>query len=91
MGFQMKIDNEKLKLILQALAEVYPYPPSTDYMDALIKDVGKESDFDGHMLYLADKGLIITDMKWVDGFGGYTISPDKTRISSKGLDHLATL
>lgn len=85
----MKIDKQKLNLILNALAEVYPFYPSTDYMQSLINDVGGENEFDGHALYLKDKGLIITDLKWDYESSQYWLSPDKTRISCIGLDYLA--
>ncbi|EKS6329457.1 TPA: hypothetical protein ACGR8R_002157 [Enterobacter hormaechei] len=85
----MKIQKDKLVLILKGLAEVYPYYPSSEYMQGLANDVGSENEFDGHMLYLSDKGLIITDMKWDYLEGSYWFSPDKTRISCQGLDYLA--
>ncbi|MEG0230618.1 MAG: hypothetical protein RR970_00790 [Hafnia sp.] len=85
----MKIDNEKLDLLLNALAEVYPYFPSTEYMEGLIDDIGGDDVFDGHMLYLKDKGLIISDMKWDSESEKYWLSPADTRISCIGLDYLA--
>lgn len=85
----MKIQKDKLVLILNALAEVYPHYPSPEYIQGLANEVGSENEFDGHMLYLSDKGLIITDMKWDYSEGSYWLSPDKTRISCHGLDYLA--
>ena len=85
----MKIQKDKLVMILNALAEVYPNYPTPEYLQELANEVGSENEFDGHMLYLSDKKLINTDMKWDYTGNNYFLSPDKTRISCYGLDFLA--
>ncbi|BBW47221.1 hypothetical protein N5J74_08420 [Enterobacter asburiae] len=85
----MKIDTQKLKTILKELADVYPYYLEPHKFMSIGDDVGGEAEFDGHLLYLAEKGLIITDMVWDSNQKAYQLSAGKTRISSAGLDYLA--
>ncbi|MDK9941511.1 hypothetical protein NVR52_09995 [Enterobacter roggenkampii] len=85
----MKIETQKLKIILKALADIYPYYLGPHKFMAIADDVGGEAEFDGHLLYLAEKGLIITDMVWDTNQKAYQLSAGKTRISSSGLDYLA--
>ncbi|EMG7110357.1 hypothetical protein V5J96_001573 [Enterobacter cloacae] len=85
----MKIDEQKLMLILNTFADVYPYFLPLEKFQELSNDVGGEAKFDGHLLYLKEKGLIISDMKWNFDQQAYELSVGETRISSFGLDYLA--
>lgn len=85
----MKIETQKLKIILNALADVYPYYLEPEKFLAVGDDVGGEAEYDGHLLYLAEKGLIITDMEWDIDEKVYRLTAGKTRISSNGLDYLS--
>lgn len=85
----MKIETQKLKIILDALADVYPYYLEPQKFMAIGDDIGGEAEYDGHLLYLAEKGLILTDMVWDANQKAYRMSAGKTRISSVGLDYLA--
>lgn len=85
----MKIEKQKLNIILNALADVYPYYLEPEQFLAIGDEVGGEAEYDGHLIYLAEKGLIITDMEWDTTEEAYRLTAGKTRISSTGLDYLS--
>lgn len=84
----MKIEKQKLDFILNALADVYPYYIDPQQFQEMSNAIGSESEFDGHLLYLLEKGLIFSDMKWNPNSRAYQLSAGNTRISSSGLDYL---
>ena len=85
----MKIDKTIVIGILSRLADVYPYMLNSDGYSQLLIEI-EEKILDGHLIYLYEKGLIDTQMKFISYQGVWEINSSLTRITANGLDYLAS-
>lgn len=83
----MKIKHSVLTGILQKLADVYPFMLEREGYSQLLTEI-EEQILDGHLLYLHEKGLIDTVMKYNPHMTSWEINPNVTRITAHGLDYL---
>lgn len=95
----MKIEKPILIKILFVLRNKYPGCLMSYGYETLIEEVGDKQVVDGHLIYLADKGLINIDAVIVGGPNSVPGRPEtystewefnneKTRINADGLDWL---
>ena len=61
---------------------------SDGYRD-LVANIGDDTTVDAHLLYLYEKGLINTDMRYDPEIPGWRVIAHQTRINSNGIDALA--
>lgn len=85
----MELSKHHIKTILEKLQDVYPFMLESDGYKELAEELGSETTLDAHLLYLWEKGLIDTEMKF-DVYGPqWNVSAHITRINSAGIDFLA--
>lgn len=85
----MELSKQHIKSILEKLQEVYPLMLESEGYKELTQDLGSDVILDSHLLYLWEKGLINTEMKYDPYTPGWTVSAHLTRINCAGLDLLA--
>jgi len=85
----MKIDNNIIVGILTKLADVYPFMLETEGYRKLLTEI-EESILDGHLIYLSEKGLISTTLRYLEHQREWEIHSNNTRITAHGLDYLAS-
>lgn len=85
----MKVFKHHIKTILDKLESVYPLMLENEGYSELTEKIGDELTLDAHLLYLYEKGLIDTDMKYVPYNPSWQVRADLTRINSDGLDFIA--
>lgn len=83
----MVISRNIEKKILQRLADIYPMMLEDEGYYELLKDFD-ESELDGHLLYLWERGMINTEMNYDVFEKKWFINSSVTRINARGLDHL---
>lgn len=84
----MKVSENIITAILQRLAESYPLMLKAVGYNELLVDT-EEQILDGHLLYLWEKGLIDTEMKFNPHRETWIVEADITRINAHGLDYLS--
>lgn len=85
----MKLSKHHIKTILDKLESVYPLMLESDGYRELVEEIGDDVTLDAHLLYLYEKGLIETEMKYDPYAPGWTVSAHQTRINSSGIDLIA--
>ncbi|EPK6573481.1 hypothetical protein ACRFNZ_19605 [Klebsiella quasipneumoniae] len=84
----MHIQTSILISILSKLAKIYPCCADEQRYQQYVAEEASETIFIGHLLYLAEKGLIETDLHWDLERRQYQLNPGLLRINSYGLDLL---
>lgn len=91
----MDIENKVIITILTKLRDLYPHPLMSDgYND--LSSIYSEDELDGHLLNLAQKGLIDTKMHYEflnkhepkRGQGSWKVDANYTFINSNGFEFL---
>lgn len=85
----MKIKDSILSGILQKMADVYPFMLEREGYSQLLTEI-EEHTLDGHLIYLHEKGLVDTVMKYNANMKAWEINTNVTRITAHGLDYLAS-
>ncbi|MCW0310687.1 hypothetical protein NB694_000487 [Pantoea ananatis] len=85
----MKLSKQHIKTILDKLESVYPLMLGSDGYRELVASIGDDITLDAHLLYLYEKGLIETEMKYAPHVPGWRVTAHLTRINSNGIDALA--
>lgn len=85
----MELSKQHIKTILEKLQEVYPLMLESEGYTELTEQLGSDMILDAHLLYLWEKGLINTEMKYDPYTPGWSVSPHMTRINCAGIDTLA--
>lgn len=84
----MNIRKDILISILTRLAGIYPDCTDEHTYREYVSEQSSEKIFMGHLLYLAEKGLIETDLHWDLERRQYQLNPGLLRINCYGLDLL---
>ena len=84
----MNIRKDILISILTRLAGIYPDCTDEHTYREYVSEQTSEKIFMGHLLYLAEKGLIETDLRLDIGHRKYQLTPGLLRINCNGLDFL---
>lgn len=85
----MEINTKTIIKILTVLSKYYPMALDQEAYEKLEKDVGGELILKGYILYLTEKNLIISDIKYSAFNGGmWSVQPRQTRINAFGIDYL---
>lgn len=84
----MNINKNILISILTKLARIYPNYTDEHIYRKYVSEETSEMIFIGHLLYLAEKGLIETDLHWDMENREYQLTPGLLRINCNGLDFM---
>jgi len=86
----MDISARHTTAILNKLYSVYPLMLDSQGYAELVEEVGDDLTLDAHLLYLYEKRLIETDMKYDPYTLSWSVSAHLTRINSNGIDLIAS-
>ncbi|MXP53413.1 hypothetical protein FD737_10005 [Pantoea sp. Seng] len=84
----MELSKHHIKTILEKLQDVYPLMLESEGYRELTEELGSDVILDAHLLYLWEKGIIDTEMKYDPYTPGWTVSAHLTRINASGIDLL---